>query len=53
MLKELNLNSFNTENVIFMNSMFYGCSSLENLNLNNFNINNVTDMNHIFMDIHH
>ena len=39
-LKELNLNNFNTNNVINMRRMFGGCSSLKELNLNNFNTNN-------------
>ena len=26
-LKELNLNNFNTNNVTYMNAMFYGCSN--------------------------
>ena len=43
-LNELNLNNFNTNNVIDMSCMFFGCSSLNELNLNNFNTNNVTDM---------
>ena len=47
-LKELNLNNFNTNNVIDMTYMFYGCSSLKELNLNNFNTNNVIDMYRMF-----
>ena len=47
-LKELKLNSFNTNNVRNMYRMFYGCSSLKELNLNNFNTNNVTDMSWMF-----
>ena len=43
-LKELNLNNFNTNNVIDMCWMFYGCSSLKELNLNNFDTNNVINM---------
>ena len=43
-LKELNLNNFNTNNVIYMSYMFCACSSLKELNLNNFNTNNVTNM---------
>ena len=49
-LKELNLNNFNTNNVIDMGGMFSGCSSLKELNLNNFKINNVIDMNFMFSD---
>ena len=47
-LKELNLNNFNTNNVINMSCMFSGCSSLKELNLNNFNTNNVTYMSYMF-----
>ena len=47
-LKELNLNNFNTNNVIHMIFMFHGCSSLKELNLNNFNTNNVTHMRSMF-----
>ena len=49
-LKELNLNNFNTDNVISMNGMFFGCSSLKELNLNNFNTNNVTSMDGMFAE---
>ena len=44
LLKELNLNNFNTNKVTNMSYMFSGCSSLKELNLNNFNTNNVTNM---------
>ena len=47
-LKELNLCSFNTNNVNEMRYMFYECSSLKELNLYNFNTNNVTDMYGMF-----
>ena len=43
LLKELNLSSFNTNNVIDMDGMFNGCSSLKELNISNFNTNNVND----------
>ena len=52
-LKELNLNNFNTNNVIDMRSMFSRCSSLKELNLNNFNTNNVTNMSYMSMDVHY
>ena len=42
-LKELNLNNFNTNNVIDMSYMFDECKSLEKLYINNFNINEVTE----------
>ena len=35
-LEELNLSSFNTNKVNYMNGMFLQCSSLKELNLNNF-----------------
>ena len=47
-LKELNLDNFNTNNVINMSGMFYRCSTLKGLNLNNFNTNNVTYMSKMF-----
>ena len=47
-LKELNLNSFNTNNVTSMNRIFDGCASLKKLNRNNFNTDNVTDMRCMF-----
>jgi len=47
-LKELNLNNFNTNNVVDMSGMFRGCSSLKELNLNNFNTNNLTLMSCMF-----
>ena len=47
-LKELNLNNFNTFNVIDMGGMFEDCSSLKELNLNNFNTINVTDFRWMF-----
>ena len=47
-LKELNLNNFNTNNVVDMRWMFQGCSSLKELNLTYFNTSNVTDMRSMF-----
>ena len=47
-LKELNLNSFNTNNVIDMSCMFMGCKSLVELNLNNFNTDKVYKMFYMF-----
>ena len=46
-LKELSLNSFNTNNVTNFNCMFYECYSLNELNLFNFNTYNLTSMNHM------
>ena len=50
-LEELNLDNFNTNDVINMNNMFYECLSLKEINLNNFNTSNVKDMH--AMDVHH
>jgi len=47
-LKELNLNDFNTSNVVNMHEMFFECSSLKKLNLNNFNTNKVIKMTCMF-----
>jgi len=47
-LEEINLSSFNTNNVIDMSWIFYGCSSLKEINLLFFNTNIVTDMSGIF-----
>ena len=35
LLKELNLNNFNSNNVTEMKSMFWGCSLLKELSINN------------------
>ena len=43
-LKELNLSSFNTNNVTNMEGIFHKCISLVELNLSNFKTNNATDM---------
>ena len=40
---------FNTSNVTDMNSMFYGCLSLQSLDLSNFDTSNVTDMGSMFI----
>ena len=47
-IKELNLNNFNTNNITNMSFMFTGCLSFKELNLNNFNTNNVTNMSFMF-----
>jgi len=47
-LKEINLSSFNTNQVTNMASMFYNCSSLKEINLSSFNTNQVTDMSYMF-----
>ena len=48
-LKELDLSSFNTNNVTNMERMFSGCSSLTSLDLSSFNTSNVTDMSYMFI----
>ena len=37
-LTNIDLSSFNTQNVKNMSNMFYDCDSLTNINLSNFNI---------------
>ena len=49
-LTNINLSSFNTNNVTNMRCMFSGCSSLTNIDLSNFNTNNVTDIGFMFSD---
>ena len=49
-LKELDLSSFNTQNVTNMKWMFYQCSSLKDLNISNFNIQNVTNLEDMFCE---
>ena len=48
LLKDLDLSSFNIQNVINMNQMFLCCYSLTSLNLLNFNTQNVIYMNNMF-----
>ena len=50
-LTSLNLNNFNTNNVIDMSSMFSNCSSLTDLDLSNFNTSNVKNMLNLFLNI--
>lgn len=47
-LVSINLNGFDTEQIIDMRSMFNGCSSLTSLDLSNFKTTNVTDMRFMF-----
>ena len=47
-LRNLNLSSFDTRNVINMKNMFSGCSNLNDLNLSSFDTKNVTEINSIF-----
>ena len=46
--KELDISSFNTDNVKDMSHMFSKCSSLEELNFSFFNNNKDTDMRCMF-----
>ena len=47
-LENLDLSSFNTSNVISMDSMFSNCSSLTGLDLSSFNTSNVISMDSMF-----
>ena len=49
-LTNLNLSSFNTENVDNMASIIKNCSNLTNLDLSLFNTKNVIDATYIFDD---
>ena len=42
--QKINLSSFNTSNVTFMQGMFNYCEKLTSLNLSNFDTSNVTNM---------
>jgi surface protein len=44
------INEWDTSNVILMNSMFYGCKSLESLDLSSFNTSNVDNMYEMFSE---
>ena len=46
-IEDINLSDFNTENVINMKYMFYGCN-IKKINLFSFNTKNVKNMNNIF-----
>ena len=43
-----NINNLNTSEVVYMNGMFEGCSSLTFINLGNFDTSNVTNMGNMF-----
>ena len=47
-LKELDLNSFNTDKVTDMSYIFEGCASLEELNIQNFSTKKVTNISNMF-----
>ena len=46
-IKKFKYFEFNSNNIIDMSSMFYGCSSLKELNLSNINTNNVTNISYM------
>ena len=45
---QIEVNSFETSNVISMRDMFYGCTNLTSLNVGNFDTSKVTNMVHMF-----
>ena len=47
-METIDLSSFNTSEVITMNTMFYMMNSLKNINVSGFNTAKVTDMNSMF-----
>ena len=47
-LTSLDINNFNTSNVIYMDGMFGGCSSLTRMDLNNFDTSKVRNMHDMF-----
>ena len=47
-LEELDLSSFNTDNVTNMSNMFGWCKSLKILKISNFNTDNAYYMDHLF-----
>jgi len=47
-MTNVDLSSFDTSNITYMNSMFFDCNSLSALNLNNFNTATVTNMDNMF-----
>ena len=47
-LTSLDINNFNTSNVIYMDGMFGGCSSLTQMDLNNFDTSKVRNMHDMF-----
>ena len=48
MLTNIDLSSFNSNNITNMNGMFSGCSSLNSINFTNINTNKVSNMNSLF-----
>ena len=49
---ELDLSNFDTSQVTYMQSMFFGMSNLTTLNLSNFDTSKVTNMQYMFSEMH-
>ena len=49
-LQNLDLSSFNTQNVTNMSYMFYKCNNLQSLDLSSFNTQKVTNMSYMFYE---
>ena len=47
-LEKIDMSNFETDSLIYMNSMFHSCAKLTSLNLNRFNTSLVTDMSYLF-----
>ncbi len=47
-LKEINMSSFNTNNVVDSTGLFGNCKALVNLNISNFNFKNLKNMDYMF-----
>jgi len=47
-ITKLDLRNFNTEKIISMERMFYGCENLKSINLSSFNTSNVKSMGYLF-----
>ena len=47
-IESIDLSSFNSRNVEYMNQMFYGCSNLKDIKLSSLNTKNVKDMSYMF-----
>jgi len=48
LLQELDVSSFNTDNVYYMNHMFNNCLLLNELDISNFKFRSVTNMRYMF-----
>ena len=49
-LNNVDLTSFDAQNVTNMNNMFCGCKNLNNLDLSSFDNKNITNMNSMFFE---